>query len=94
MQIAIPEKIKVGGLIYDVKVVDDLENENACATTSFKKLEITIEKGNPQYMQQVFIHEVLHAMNGEWNDERIEFLAMSLYQFFMDNPTIFKNGKK
>lgn len=93
MDLIIPKEIKVGGLVYKVEVVDELEDASACAKVSFPKLKIKIEKGEPRYMQQVFIHEVLHAINGEWPDERIEFLAMALYAFIVQNPDVFRGGK-
>lgn len=87
MDIKIPKKIKVGGLVYKVEIVDELER--GCADTHYGKQRIRIEKADPKFMQQVFVHELLHTINGEWVDEQIEFMAMSWFQIFQDNPNLF-----
>lgn len=92
MDIRIPTSLKVGGLVYRVEVVDDI-GKPACADTDFQKQRIRVERADPKFMQQAFIHEILHAINGEWNEERVEFLAMSLFQVFQDNPQLFKRVK-
>ncbi len=87
----IPKKVKVGGLTYTVAIVPEMDDKNCVGRTDFNKLLIRVEKGQPDFMQLVFLHEVLHAINAEWEDERVEFLAMALQQLIHDNPKIFKN---
>ena len=90
----IPKKVKVGGLSYNIEIVDDLGDASACGTTDYNKGLITIEKAtNKEFEQQVFLHEVLHAINNEMPEERIEFLAMALYQFIKENPEVFNNNE-
>lgn len=91
MDIRIPETIKVGGLTYTVEIVDELDR--ACADTNYGKQRIRVEKANPKFMQQAFLHELFHTINGEFLEEKVEFLAMSLFQILQDNPQLFKKVK-
>lgn len=91
----IPKKVKVGGIRYTVKIVDehDIDSE-AAALIEVEKCQIKILKGNPQFMGRVFLHEVIHAMNMELTEERVEFLAQAFYQLIADNPKIFEGGEE
>jgi hypothetical protein len=91
MDIRIPETLKVGGLVYTVEVVEELDH--ACADTNYPKQRIRVAQANQKFMQQAFIHEIMHAINGEWQEERVEFLAMALFQLLQDNPQLFKKPK-
>jgi hypothetical protein len=92
MDIQIPKSIKIGGLNYSVTVVENLPT--ACADTNFQKQAIRIEEAHPKFMQQAFIHEILHTINGEWDELSVEFMAMAWFQIFQDNPSLFKKKVK
>lgn len=89
----IPKTVKVGGLTYRVEVVDKMDDDTAVAKTYFQDLTIKIGKAEPGFMQQVFLHELLHVINGEMKETLVEFLAMSLYQVVKDNPGIFSDTR-
>lgn len=91
----IPSNIKVGGIRYKVKVVgtDDIGDKTA-GQINTEKCTMKVLKGDPQFMHVTFLHEILHAINMEFGEETIEFLAQSLYQVIADNPKIFEGGVK
>jgi len=85
----IPEKLKVGGLIYDIKIVgEDLLRAEAGDITTNKKL-IRILQADDDFMFITLLHEIFHALNMEMPEERIEFLAQGLFQVMVDNPEVF-----
>jgi hypothetical protein len=88
----IPNQIKVGGIKYKISIVEDGINEHAAAEINTEKCTIKIRKGNPQFMAVSFWHEILHAINMEMPEERVEFLAQALNQIAVDNPKIFEGG--
>ena len=88
----IPSKVKVGALIYKVEIIDDLENEKEAARTNYKTLTVKIEKAEPDFMKQAFLHELFHLINAEMTEIDIEFLAGALHQIVRDNPEVF-NGE-
>lgn len=90
--INIPSSVKVGGLIYDVEIVDELEL--AYGDTTRGKKRIRIQQADPDFMELVFLHEIVHTFNSEWPEERVHFLAQTLHQFIVENPDVFKEVKK
>lgn len=91
--LTIPKKIKIGGMTYKVTIAneEDLDSRTAAQINSVKGT-IKVLDGNPIFMQVSFLHEVLHAINMEYEEERIEFLAQALNQIIVDNPQLFKAG--
>lgn len=99
----IPEKIKIGGITYQIKIVDVIDDDSSVAgRINTNKCLIQLTNGDSQFMLQTFWHEILHAINMEMPEERIEFCAQAIHQVVVDNPTMFgkrgdtkqKNGKK
>lgn len=88
----IPNKVKVGGLTYKVEILEELDS--CVGKTTYEDLDIKIKKAEEDFMNLTFWHEILHTINGELRETDIEFLAMSLYQVFKDNPEIFQGGVK
>lgn len=85
----IPTNIKIGGVIYDIEIVEEIE-DSAIAKIYFDKQLIRVQKAKEDFMNQAFLHEVFHAMNGEMGETDVEFFAVSLYQIIKDNPEMFK----
>ena len=91
MAFHIPKSVKIGGLMYKIEWTEVIEH---CGETNNKDLTIRLKKDcQKESIEATFLHELLHAINGEKKEEEVEFLAMALYQFIVDNPTVFKNGK-
>lgn len=89
----IPESIKVGGIRYSVEVVDKIDESDAQGEINYEECRIRIKKGNADAMKQTFIHEMFHAINIDFDEERVEFLSVLFYQIVQDNPTIFGGEK-
>ena len=90
----IPKTIKVGGLQYKVRILDDGEFDGKTGgEISVDRGWIKLVKGDRQFMEQTLIHELFHAINMEMSEETIEFLAQAIYQVVVDNPNIFSVNK-
>lgn len=91
----IPEQVKVGGMIYNVKIVpaDEFDGKTG-AYIQAEKRAIRILDSDRQFMQQAFLHELFHAMNMEFEETTVEFFAQSLFQIIVDNPQLFVEEKR
>ena len=90
----IPNKVKIGSIIYDIDLVD-------CDNSEFSELKlfgsidhiknkITIVKSlNKQRTWQTLFHEVLHAIDFDYqtnlSEENLTRLANGFYQVLIDN---------
>lgn len=93
----IPSKLKVGGHIVKVSMVDNIPDTNsACGLYNIKENHIFLDKNQVQtQLEASFLHEVFHSINILLPEEQIEFLSQSLYQILKDNKLLFdgvKNG--
>lgn len=93
----IPKKLKIGGHIVTVKVVDNVANEEnttwAGGWTDSQNL-IEIRKAQAQSQKEVtLLHEILHCINLQLNHDHVEFLSQALYQVIKDNKLYF-DGKE
>ena len=85
----IPKSLKIGGHIYDVKLVESDDIQKDCGECAVDKLEIKIKKTMPQTMQEeTLIHEAIHAMNFGLSEESVQYLSMAFYQFLKDNKLL------
>lgn len=74
--------IKVGGINYEV-IIKDLDE---LGKTDFTKSEIYLDsKLNDDQRVAALIHEVLHCVNSQMSEEKVEFLAQAIYQILKDN---------
>lgn len=93
----IPDKVKVGGLIYDVRRSERLAKGD-CYSAEIDYIKTVIEISNDnceQRAQRDFLHEVVHAIYDQMgykdhNEKEIDELAAVLYQVIVDNPDMFK----
>ena len=97
----IPEKLKVGGLYYDVEITNQmyLGAANVSAEIMYDDLKIHIAPNPEPRMQADFVHEMLHAIchnlgYREHDEKKIDELAQALYAVFVDNPEMFASAKK
>jgi hypothetical protein len=92
----IPNKLKIGGYNYSVKLDPKLIRDNGhqgsqCANG----LEILIDPNLPKENQEsVMLHEILEAINYHYalnlEHDKIMVLETALYQVIKDNIDIFK----
>ncbi len=94
----IPDKVKIGGIVYDVKFVDigevseDDWNMKGCIV--YSKQEIRIKKGmSPDCTNEAFLHELFHGIFDhcafEQDDTTISRLSHCMYQVLKDNKIHF-----
>lgn len=89
----IPTKIKIGGFRYKVITCAEEDDKklpkNAAGIFDPEKGFLALRKGFEPYMFETLLHEILHAINSEIEEETIEYLAQALYQVIADNPSVF-----
>jgi len=96
----IPEKVKIGGVNYEIR---DVENLNDGQSVLYGKIDYEnfIIELNTKYNQIdhkciVLLHEILHGILNQVtleveNEELlVEVMSKGLYQIIKDNPEIFK----
>lgn len=95
----IPDKVKIGGLAYEVSTSDTLmrDNEasgNSCGNTQSIMIDQTVSK---QLQETTFLHEVIHQIsfvyNLKFDEHTTALLEAGLYAFIMDNPAVFSGNK-
>lgn len=94
-----PQTIKIAGIGYEVKEVENLEDQfNLLGQILYTRGIIQLEKNLPPDRKvQVFVHEVLHGIffeagYEEQDEEMIDRVAKVLYQVLKDNNIVFERG--
>ena len=94
----IPRTIKVAGVDYDVRIVDEIENNpNNMGVTLHHKSVIQIKRNmSKDKQEQTFIHELLHACfyeagYKEFAEDMINRVGTILHQVIRDNDIFLKN---
>lgn len=92
----IPEKLKIGGKIYDVEITNKLDSGcvNYTGEIRYCELILRICPNAPGRMEADFIHEMLHGVFDhlgytEHDEKKIDELANALYMVIVDNPEVF-----
>lgn len=82
----IPNKIKIGSIVYAVEFVDDDVLDGSIGDICRYKNIIRLSKtAAPEQLNATFWHEVIHAINDKFDEITVEFLALSLNQIFTEN---------
>lgn len=94
----IPGKVKIGNLDYEVvqtenNLVFEGESVDGMITFEESKIELGILNKSKQFIEETFIHEVVHGilnhMCMEQNEEVVDKISKGLHQVIKDNPDIF-----
>lgn len=100
----IHDKVKIGGIVYDVNVLSQFQEGDNCdghIVYGTQEIQLLLDKDHKQeYMEAVFIHEILHGIIHhaqlelpEKDEEKIlDCIALGLHQVIKDNHDIFKEG--
>lgn len=92
--VIIPKSVKVGGVTYNVKLVEYLPHEevgNKWGECDYQRSTIKIWEGlSPEKKEQTFIHELTHAIAheagiDEQDEDLINRFALVAYQVVKDN---------
>jgi hypothetical protein len=89
------DNVKVGGLVYEVSVVKDLELEerepDLLGRIDYRDLKIKVDDALAEQMRhQIFIHELTHGILVEagytdHEEEQADRIGKVLYQVLKDN---------
>lgn len=89
----IPDKLKIGGIVYKIELVDEIRDGDNAGRLETKKNRILLDKTGPiNQLELTLLHEIIHAINIEVEEKDVEFLAQALYQVLVDNGLVF-DGK-
>lgn len=95
----IPNKVKIGGKVYEVHITNklDMGNINYSGEICYQDLIIRICPQAQQKMEADFFHELVHGILShlgycEQDEKKVDELAQALYMVVQDNPEIFKEG--
>jgi hypothetical protein len=97
----IPEKVKIGGITYDVIAVNkpDKTDKNIDGNIVYSSGIINISNGFDEcedYKKEVLIHEITHGilnfLNIDKDEDFVEKFSKSLYMVIVDNPDLFKEA--
>lgn len=89
-------KVKVGGVIYDIEVVEDLEGSDGdWGCIKYKKAKIQLDSGmNIQIHNQTYIHELTHAIlieagYSDHDEDMANRIGLVIYQVLKENDFSF-----
>ena len=91
----IPKKLKIGGHSVKVEIVETIPGDFPNAGGSWTESQNLIQICKSQVASQQeasLMHEILHAINYNFTEEQVEFLAQAFYQVLRDNKLYF-DGK-
>ena len=82
----IPDKLKIGPLVYNVIFSPDISNGGEIDA---EKQEIKINSNQTkEYRELALWHEIIHAINSEFNEREAEYLAQAIYQVLKENKNL------
>lgn len=96
----IPKHVKIGGLKYKVNVTNTLMlGDGYLGECDFSNLVINLKPGNSGRMEQVLLHEVIHAVYdhlgfSEHDEHNVDMLASALHALIVNNPDMFRPDKE
>ena len=95
----IPSTVKVGAIVYDIAIVDQIETEDdseyeCSGICREREALIEIARNKPRLMERVFLHEVAHAILAnlgylEHDEQELDMFAAAVHALIVDNPGIF-----
>jgi len=85
----IPNKIKIGAIVYDVVMQDEVDDGDSHGKIDWNRDEIVIDEnlsiGN---QERAFLHEMIHAINTQLDEGEVDYLAGALHQILKENDLI------
>lgn len=99
----IPDKVKIGNINYEiVKTQNELifEDEPVDGTISFEesKIELNTSNKSEQYIEETFIHEMVHGifnyMGINQSEKLVDKVTKGFHQLVIDNPGIFEKNPR
>ena len=91
----IPKTIRVGGLDYKIIITDGENVDEACGDCDFSKQTIRLNNClSPEAMEYTFWHEIAHAWNSTWEEDRVDNVAQMISSVVQNNKIYNKGGIK
>ncbi|MCL1872971.1 MAG: hypothetical protein FWF85_02505 [Clostridiales bacterium] len=93
----IPDKVKIGGQTYSVKVTENISlGQDYLGETNYRQQKIQIRPSAKECQERVFLHELVHAIYfhlgyNDHDEKKTDELAGALHAVLVDNPGIFNN---
>jgi hypothetical protein len=90
----IPKQVKIGGHLYQISVIPELENDRGSAGESCaRRLTINVDAGGAQtHQEEVFCHEIIEQWNYRCelglSHDKTTIIGFLLHQFIVDNPQL------
>ena len=85
----IPNTLKVGGIYYNILMVDASDIEARFAELDYQTNTIKIIRTlSQEQKEEALLHEIIHTLNSKMIETSVEFLAQGLYQVFTDNKLL------
>lgn len=92
----LPTKLKIGGIWWEVREVDEAEidcDNHTIGDQSESTQLIRIAKNLSQPMKlAVLLHEVIHCIDAQLDHDLVEMLANQLFQVLSENDLDFRGG--
>lgn len=90
----IPDKVKVGGIVFSVKYDNIAADRDFFGEISFIKQTITIDSTiQPGKQEETFLHEIIEAINANYaiglEHDKLTVLAFAMHQVLKDNALQF-----
>ena len=89
------DKVKIGGIVYPIEIVNDFQGETGdWGQTNFKKSKITIDSNlDKQRLNQTLVQEIVHCIfeeaGLEQEEDKVNRLGIVLHQVLKDNDFSF-----
>lgn len=86
----LPKKLKIGAHTYKIEYTkaNNLGNDRDGYHNPSTKT-ITVNNAYPESHQAVILfHEIFHALNGEFTEKEVEYLAQGITQVLLDNDML------
>lgn len=90
----IPSKVKIGGMIYDIKIINskkyELTETKNWGLSKHGECKIILDINvNSQRLWQTFFHEILHVISIEYSaglsEKNVDRISNGFYTFLTDN---------
>lgn len=94
------DKVKIGGIVYQIEVKNDLAGETGnWGETNLKKTTIALDSNmSKQRTDQTLVHEIVHGIfeeaGFEQDEDKVNRLGIVLYQVLKDNDFSFLRDDK
>ena len=91
----LPSELKIGGILYTVALIDPTDDTGVDGHVNYEQQKIQVKANMAyDYTNQVFLHEVFHAIfehcGLDQDESVVDRLAHCLYQVLKDNKLTFQ----